>query len=158
MAKTAEKLAPWEIDLLDLFVSMFDTLGIPKSVAQIYGVLYLSDDPLMQEDIAAKLQISIGSASQGVRFLVNIGAAHKQSVPGLRQAVFTAERSMRRLLSYFIDVQLRPKLNSGRERLQAIQSEIPEGDPSAQKKIDTLLQWQKKAEKALPIISTIFGK
>jgi len=153
-----EALASWEVEVLDLFVGIFETFGLPKSIAMIYGALYCSDDPMLQEEICRKLAISSGSASQGLKLLGNLGAVHRQSPVGQRQSVYTAERSMRRLLAYFIDAQLRPRLNTGRERLERISEEVSEDDVSARQKIDTLMQWQKKADRALPVISTLFGK
>lgn len=151
-------LAEWEEQVLDLFVGIFESFGLPKSTAMIYGALYCSEDALAQEDICKKLGISSGSASQGLKLLTTLGAAHRQSKVGSRVSVYKAERSMRRLLGYFIDAQLRPKLNSGRERLEQISENITEDDPLAVQRIDTLLQWQKKADKALPLISALFGK
>jgi DNA-binding transcriptional regulator GbsR (MarR family) len=152
------KLAPWEHEVLDVFVGMFETFGLPKSIAMIYGVLYCSDTPLYQEEICQRLEISAGSASQGLRLLTSIGTVHRQSPVGQRQSVYTAERSMRRLLGYFIDVQLRPRLKTGRERLEQIQADIPEEDDVARTKIGVLLDWQRKADRALPLVSTLFTK
>lgn len=153
-----DPLANWEEEVLDLFVGIFESFGLPKSTAMIYGALYCSEDALAQEDICKKLGISSGSASQGLKLLTTLGAAHRQSKVGSRVSVYKAERSMRRLLGYFIDAQLRPKLNSGRERLEQIQEDLPPDNALAAQRIDALLQWQKKANKALPLISSLFGK
>ncbi len=150
-------LEEWEIELLNIFVGLFDSFGVPKSVAQIYGVLFCAEQPLTQEEIGQKLQISAGSASQGLRFLVDIGAAHKQSTPGQRGSQFTPERSMRRLLGYFIDVKMRPRMRTGKERLETLRDRLPENDKLAQKRLETLLQWQSKANKLLPVISKFLG-
>lgn len=155
---SAPELAPWEHEVLELFVGMFETFGLPKSIAMIYGVLYCSDEPLYQEDICRRLEISAGSASQGLRLLTSLGTVHRQSPVGQRQSVYTAERSMRRLLGYFIDVQLRPRLSTGRERLEQILHDIPEEDDVARNKINVLLDWQHKADRALPLISTLFTR
>ena len=127
-------------------------------MAQIYGVLYCSDQPMMQDEVAQKLGASVGSVSQGLKLLSTIGAVNRHSIPGQRQSHYAAERSMRRLLGYFLDAQIRPKLNSGRHRLEAIQQTVPKDDKSAQQKIKSLLEWQQKADKALPMIITLFGK
>lgn len=155
---TEAELAPWEHEVLELFVGMFETFGLPKSIAMIYGVLYCSDVPLYQEDICRRLEISAGSASQGLKLLTSLGTVHRQSPVGQRQSVYTAERSMRRLLGYFIDVQLRPRLNTGKERLEKILDDIPEDDDVARHKIGMLLDWQRKTDRALPLISTLFTR
>lgn len=152
------QLDPWELEILDLFVGIFETFGLPKSMAMIYGVLYCAEEPLLQEDICQLLSISTGSASQGLKLLSSLGAVHRQSQPGQRQYSYTAELSMRRLLAYFIDAQLRPRLNTGGERLERIRESLGDDQPHARHKVENLLNWQKKAGKALPVISTLFGK
>jgi len=152
------ELALWERELLDLFVGIFEAFGMPKSMAMIYGILYCADEPLLQDDISRKLGISTGSASQGLKVLNSLGAVHRQSPVGQRQSVYTAERSVRRLVSTFIDTQFRPKLSLGRERLEDILSSIPEEDTSARQKIETLMSWQKKSERALPLVTGLLGK
>jgi len=148
----------WELEILDLFVGIFDTFGFPKSTAMIYGVLYCSDEDLLQEEIGRRLGISVGSASQGLKVLTTIGAVHRLSQPGQRQSAYSPERSMRRLLAYFIDAQMRPRLNAGQEKLKTIEENIPADNLNARQKVRTLIEWQRKADKALPIISTLFGK
>ncbi|WFB36557.1 hypothetical protein P3T73_02130 [Kiritimatiellota bacterium B12222] len=150
-------LDAWELEILDLFVGIFETFGLPKSTAMIYGILYCAEEPMLQEEICQKLSISTGSASQGLKLLSTMGAVHKQNVPGQRQSSYKAEYSMRRLLAYVVDAQLRPKLRNGKERLSQIQSEIPKENTHAQQRIHTLMTWQKKADRALPVISTLFG-
>ncbi|QYY36565.1 hypothetical protein [Ruficoccus sp. ZRK36] len=157
MTNSSTTLEDWEIELLNTFVGLFDSFGVPKSVAQIYGVLFCADEPLSQEEIGQKLQISAGSASQGLRLLVDMGAAHKQSVPGQRGNYFTPERSMRRLLGYFIDAKMRPRMRTGKERLENLRKHLPKDNELALKRLDTLLQWQSKANKLLPVISKFLG-
>ena len=48
----------------------------------IYGLLYCADDALLQEDVSTRLGISTGSASQGLKLLVSIGAVQRQSRVG----------------------------------------------------------------------------
>jgi DNA-binding transcriptional regulator GbsR (MarR family) len=146
------------VDVLDLFVGIFESFGLPKSTAMIYGVLYCAADPLTQEDIGTKLGISSGSASQGLKLLTSLGAVHRQSPVGSRVSLYNAERSMRRLLGYFIDAQLRPKLKSGRGRLEEIAEGLPADASLAHERVESLLNWQRKADKALPLVSKLFGK
>jgi DNA-binding transcriptional regulator GbsR (MarR family) len=145
----------WEEEIIDLFVGIFETLGLPKSTARIYGWLYCSDDGRSQEELCSGLDISAGSASQGLRLLLRLGAVHRQSPEGQRLSLYTAERSMRRLVGTFLDQQLRPGLEDGRNRLEALKAQAE--SESAEQKIDGLLTWQKKAEKLLPLASTVLG-
>jgi hypothetical protein len=53
---------------------LVQVLGVPKSVGQIYGLLYASLEPLSFSDIVERLEISKGSASQGLQLLRSLGA------------------------------------------------------------------------------------
>lgn len=48
--------------------------GVPKSVGQIFGLLYASPEPLVFSDIVVRLEISKGSTSQGLQLLPSLGA------------------------------------------------------------------------------------
>ena len=62
-------LTPFEEQGISFFVEAAGLMGIPKSVAMIYGVLFGSSEPLSFSDIESKLDISKGSVSQGLRLL-----------------------------------------------------------------------------------------
>jgi hypothetical protein len=74
--------------VVDFFVSAADLLGVPKSVAAIYGIVFASPEPLSFADIEARLDISKGSISQGLRVLREVGALVEASSfePGARSS------------------------------------------------------------------------
>ena len=69
-----EAVVEFEHQVVDFFVSAADLLGVPKSVAAIYGIVFASAEPLGFADIEARLNLSKGSVSQGLRILREIGA------------------------------------------------------------------------------------
>lgn len=147
----------WEQEIIHLFVGIFDGLGLPKSTAMIYGTLYCAEEGMLQEEIIQRLRISAGSASQGLKLLQNVGAVTRQSPIGRRHSLYSAERSMRRLVGSLVDSQLRPKLRNGRERLDHLAREVPESEERAHQRIQTLLSWQKKVERGMPLLNKIFS-
>ena len=74
MAERSADLIAFEQSLVAFFIEAADLLGVPKSVAAIYGVCFASPEPLGFSEIQARLDISAGSISQGLRFLREIGA------------------------------------------------------------------------------------
>jgi DNA-binding transcriptional regulator GbsR (MarR family) len=62
--------------------TLFQTLNLPRSTGQIYGLLYLSACPLSLADICEMLAMSKGSASTGTRHLCSWGAIRQVWVPG----------------------------------------------------------------------------
>lgn len=155
--ETEQALAPWEIEVLNIFVGLFDSFGLSKSVAQIYGVLFCAESAMTQEEVCRKLQISLGSASQGLRLLTDIGAVHRQSVPGQRGILFVPERSIRRLINFIIEAKVLPRMNTCKERLQATRNSVSKDDTLARSRLDALLQWERKATQLLPLVTKVLG-
>lgn len=156
--KEGEALAQWELELLDVFVRIFSIFGIQQSIAQIYGILFCDDKPMTQEEVSQRLGISTGSASQGLRFLVQIGAVRRQTIPGQRQGLFVPERSTRRLLGFMLEQQVHPSLTYGQERLEGLMETLPTREARARKRVDSVLQWQRKAARLLPFIQRLAGR
>jgi Predicted transcriptional regulators len=67
----------FEAECVQFFAEAVQLFGIPKSVGQIYGVLYASPRPLGFLDIVERLEISKGSASQGMQLLRELGAINE---------------------------------------------------------------------------------
>ena len=111
--KTISPDDPVIIESIDFFVRMMSILGLPRSVGEIYGLLYFSKDPTPMDQIAGKLGISIGSASQGLKTLRNLKAIKTAYVPGNRKDHFVAETEFRRLFSNFIKDEILPHLFPG---------------------------------------------
>src|SRR5881392_2903241 len=78
-------LNPLETEIIDFFVQLSRLLGQPRSLAEIYGLLFISARPLSMDDLIERLQLSKGSASQGLKFLHSLGAIHMVYVPGDRR-------------------------------------------------------------------------
>src|ERR1043165_4258449 len=67
---------------------LFQKVGLPRSTGQIYGLLYLSKKPQSLDDIVVSLELSKGSASNGPRHLISLGAIRQVWVPGERRDYF----------------------------------------------------------------------
>ena len=52
-SSTTEFLAEWEVSVIDLFLNAAQSVGLPKSLGQIYGLLFCRDESLSMSDIMA---------------------------------------------------------------------------------------------------------
>ena len=68
------QLTRLEQESIDYFVSFVQIFGLPKSVGQIYGLMFVSVDPMPMSHIIERLEMSKGSASQGLATLRSLGA------------------------------------------------------------------------------------
>jgi DNA-binding transcriptional regulator GbsR (MarR family) len=164
-APSAAPLTPFEHAVIDIFVGLADVLGIPKSVGEIYGLLYASVRPLAFQDIVERLEISKGSASQGLRLLRTVGAIKLVYVAGDRRDHFLPETELRALLTGFLREKVQPHLESGGLRVKSLQALALASDLGAgsakelrllRDRIDKLNAWQRKGKSIVPLITKFF--
>jgi len=108
------------------------------------------------EILIRRLGISVGSASQGLKFLKNIGAVSVTLHPGDRREFFSAQTELRKLVVGLIKERIQPHLDNGEARIELmLQSsrKLPAGDRALLlQRIEILKNWRWKAAKALPFI------
>jgi HTH-type transcriptional regulator, glycine betaine synthesis regulator len=157
----------FEVELVSFFVQAADLLGVPKSVAAIYGICFASPDPLSLADIDERLDISIGSISQGLRVLREVGALRVVEGGGQRteggpirhddrRDYYEPDLELRKLIDQWIEGRLQKQLSSGRNRLQAIARAVPAGRNGSAKllraRLKALQTWHDKARGVMPIV------
>lgn len=153
----SEPLIPVELEIIRFFVQIVGALGVPRSVGEIFGVLFCATQPQPFEAIVDKLGISKGSVSQGLKFLVKIGAAAIVYVPRDRRTYYEAETSMRRLVSGALRESVQPHLegngqfiDSIRAQLKAARQTTPELADHLERRVETLGVWNEKFLQLLP--------
>ncbi|MEI8106284.1 MAG: hypothetical protein WCI46_00585 [Verrucomicrobiota bacterium] len=154
--KLAIKLSPLEIEAIDLFISFVRLLGMPKSVGEIYGLLFASSQPLTLDALMDRLQMSKGSASQGLKLLRSFGAVRTIYVATDRRDHYVADFELSNFASAFIKEELQPHLDSGSARLSRMQkhlAKLPKGEQGvAASRIAKLQHWKEKGDAILPWI------
>jgi DNA-binding transcriptional regulator GbsR (MarR family) len=155
-------LSPWETATIEVFIHAANLIGLPRSVGEIYGCLFCAPVPQTFDALVARLGISRGSVSQGLKLLRQLGAVEVHYVPGSRKDHYLAELSMKRLVHGFVRDQFAPNLESGDGRLDAIAALIEsEADPAvrehAAQRINTLRTWQGRMQKLMPIMMAALG-
>jgi DNA-binding transcriptional regulator GbsR (MarR family) len=149
--------------IIDLFVDGVRVIGLPKSIGEIYGQLFVSREPLSLDDLVARLGISKGSASQGLRMLRGLGAVKESDGNGGRRTYYEPEIHLKRLVGGFIREQVVPHLKSGRSKLRELESVIAEIDDPAEREFlkdrtGRLDSWFKRGGALLPLLQKILGE
>jgi hypothetical protein len=166
--------------VVSFFVDAADMLGVPKSVAAIYGICFASPTPLSFSEIDERLDISSGSISQGLRVLREVGAlkvagvgkadtlkleklTSEADLKDLQEAKRSAARfepdlELRKLVLHWIERRLQAQVAMGRARLQQICDAIPTTSAlsleTLKARFESLQTWQDKAHSLLPIAKT----
>ena len=155
------RLSPLETEIIDLFVQVSRLLGQPRSLAEIYGLLFISAQPLAMDDLIERLQLSKGSASQGLKFLRNVGAVKMVYVPADRRVHYEAVAELRNLLTRFLRDQIVPDLDHAQARLKRMTLLVKQLPPEERARINgrvkMLQSWSKRGRRFLPMIVRIMG-
>jgi DNA-binding transcriptional regulator GbsR (MarR family) len=147
------------------FAEIVQLFGIPKSVGEIYGLLYASPQPLGFTAIVERLEISKGSASQGLQLLRSLGAIKEaEQKEGTNRGVsYEPELSLRQLLTGILRERIAPTAGAGADRLKhlkqlAVQS--PAHSAFYLDRVSQLTTWSKRLRTVLPLLSALldFGK
>lgn len=154
-------LSPLESEVIELFVQVSRILGQPRSLAEIYGLLFISGRPLAMDDLIERLHLSKGSASMGLKYLRNMGAIKPADLPGERRVHYVAVAELRNLLTGFLRDQIVPQLDHHHARLEKISGmvkELPAVDRERiNGRITMLKSWGKRGRRFLPMVVKIMG-
>lgn len=154
----------FEVTVVGFFLDAAEILGVPKSVAAIYGLCFASPEPLSFADINERLNISQGSISQGLRVLREVGALRVAPPNGAgetsarRVERFTPDLELRKLASRWLEQRLERQLQAGKSRLQAMKDAVPADRPGAAKELKARLKylesWHVQSRALVPLIKT----
>jgi DNA-binding transcriptional regulator GbsR (MarR family) len=150
-----------EAESIEFFVSFVQVFGLPRSIGQIYGLLFVSATPLPMDLVMTRLGISKGSASQGLSLLKSLGAVTAHPVPDDRREHFQADLNVSRIVTHFFENRLRPRLENGQHRLSTMLElvkrlpVVPGDGESAlvvRTRIEALEKWQQRGRSVIPMI------
>lgn len=153
-----------ERQVMDFFVDGVKVLGMPRSIGEIYGLLFVSQEPRSLDDLVNGLGISKGSASQGLRALKGLGAIREVQVgTERRRTYYVASVELKRLVGGFIREQIRPHLESGRTKIARLET-AARGEPDPVRRefladrLNRLEHWLKSGGRLLPVIQKLLGE
>ena len=144
--------------VVDFFADAARLLGMPRSLAAIYGVIFASPRPLSFAEVEARVKLSKGSVSQGLRTLREIGAIKEVSAETDKAERFEPDLEMRKLIARYIENRLEKQMQAGRDRLANLNARL-QAWPVAERKILSirilrLQSWHRRSRKLLPLIKT----
>ena len=136
------------------FCQLADSFGLPRSVALIYGTLFLAENPLPVSEIIEESGLSKGSVSSGLRFLERMGFIHLVVESSDRRTFYRPELSLRRLAAGLIEENFTPALKRGETLLDEV-AKTPELSDHQKTRLASLQSWNKTALGLLPALSLL---
>lgn len=154
-----------KLQLIEAVGNLCRRLGLPRTVGQIYGLLYLSPAALSLEEIADGLGISKASASTGTRQLLSLGAIRKVWVPGNRRDHFEAVPEIGALLRNAYREIVKPYLDAAQHRVEEVVATLederdrhdlaPEDFAFCQKRLEALARFQRNFQSVAPLLEKL---
>lgn len=154
-------LEPVEVEVIQLFVQFARALGQPRSIAEIYGLLFASEKPLAMDTLIDRLNLSKGSASQGLKYLQDLGAVRTIYIAGDRRTHYEAVAELRKLAGRFLRQQILTHFEDTENRLNRIAGQTQKLSDEQQRhiaeRIDLLRRWDRTGRRILPFVLKMLG-
>jgi DNA-binding transcriptional regulator GbsR (MarR family) len=155
------RLQPVEIEIIHLFIQFAAALGQPRSVAEIYGLLFVSEKPLAMDTLIERLNMSKGSASQGLKYLQDLGAVRTVYVAGDRRTHYEAVAELRKLAGRYLRQQTLTHFEDTETRLDRIaaltQKLSAEQQQHIADRISLLRRWERTGRRVMPFFLKMLG-
>jgi HTH-type transcriptional regulator, glycine betaine synthesis regulator len=149
-------LSDLEAESVGVFIGFLKLVGLPKSIGEIYGLLFVSPRALAMDEIMERLGMSLGAASQGLKVLRSVGAVRTVYKRGDRRDHYEADLELSRFATAFLRDEVRPRLQGALERvgtMEEMAGEMEEGDgEEARERLRRLRHWLEKGERMMPWI------
>lgn len=142
----------------EFFADAVKVLGLPKSVGEIYGSLFISKVPLSLDDLVELLGMSKGSGSQGLKMLRTLGAVSEVEGMDGRKVYYKADLELKSLVGGFIREEVRPHLSNAKLKIGKMYDSNVGDDAHYDGRLDKLNSWRKRAVIMLPILQKILGR
>lgn len=155
----------WQ-EMIEVGGRICQLLGLPRSTGQIFGLLYLSAEPLSLNQMSTKLGISKGSASMGTRQLASWGAIRKVWIPGDRRDYYEVIQDLGQVIRGGYN-NFKSKFESSGDRLEILKLKLSEDFKSGvfpvnqkeilEGRINALEKVHNRISKLLPMLKKIIS-
>ena len=162
--KTKSKSLPRvRLELVDIFGRMAQSLSFPRSVGEIYGLLYLAPAPMSAPEICEALSISKGSVSTGTRQLLTLGFIRKVWLQEERKDYFEAVLELGNMVRTAYDQIFKVRAENAERRLTDVTDTLaderaelsPEEYALIKERLERLTKLQKRAKQFMPLLERL---
>ena len=151
------------LELVDVFGRMAQALSFPRSVGEIYGLLYLAPEPMSAPEISEALSISKGSVSTGTRQLLTLGFIRKVWLQEERKDYFEAVLELGNMVRTAYDQIFKVRAQNAERRLTDVTDTLadekaelsPEEYALIKERLSRLTKLQKRGMQFMPLLERL---
>jgi HTH-type transcriptional regulator, glycine betaine synthesis regulator len=151
-------LSDVQLDIIDICVRASQAVGIPRSIGEIFGLIFTSPKPVNFDDVVRSLGISSGSASHGLRKMCRLGIIRTCYVARDRRDHYTFETSFRNLVLALLEENLLVHVCWADEQIERLRSRVNDDATVHQNltsRIDLLSDWSVQVRGAMKLVSEV---
>jgi len=138
------------------WVEVATILGLPRSIGEIYGLIFLSAEPLNADDIVLKLGISRSGVGQGLKTLSEIGAIRSALQAQSRKDHYELQTDLSVLVRLFLNSRVLPRLSELARRQSDLAERTRTGGPDhLVSRFDKLARWRDKTAPLIGILKSL---
>ncbi len=147
--KEARTLSETELQMIENCVKLADELGFPRSLSQIYGLVFISRRPVTAQDCVDALRISRSSAGQGLKALRDAGAIRPAFELGARREAFIIEPDLGVLVKSIVERKVIPAFDNFFNEIERIEQSLESEDQDfLSSRIQKMERWRSKLSRA----------
>jgi DNA-binding transcriptional regulator GbsR (MarR family) len=113
-------LAAVENEAIQIFTNVARVLGYPRSVGEIFGILFAAEQPTTFAGIGRNRGTSAGTVSVGQHLLRELGVIVVIPIDGDRRDHFTVNDDFRRAHAALIQRHIEPPISAARIRIDRV--------------------------------------
>lgn len=137
------------------WIDLSRELGFPKTVGEVYGVLFVSESPLNADDFVQRLGVSRSGAGQALKTLQEIGAIRRAAGLQSRKEHYELQTDLSILVRNFLSIRVLPKLNElNRQRLELAEQANTTDNAHLNQRFEKLDRWCQKTQPILGLLKT----
>lgn len=158
VASPAATTASAELDreTTAFWVEVADTLGFPRSVGEIYALIFLTAAPLNADDIVEKTGISRSGVGQTLKTLADIGAIRPSTGMQSRKDHYELQTDLGVLVRLFLNSRVLPRLDELNRRRTALNERAKKSGPEhLAARLDKLERWRGKTKPLVAILKSL---
>jgi HTH-type transcriptional regulator, glycine betaine synthesis regulator len=145
-----------ERDLVAFWIQVGNLLGYPRSIGEIFGVIFVSEKPLSADDLVEKLNMSRSGAGQGIKALLDIGAIKPAHQLASRKEHYQMQTDLGVLVKLLLNARILPKLEELAQQRASLDAAVRAQGPSHLiQRFAKLDRWRGKTAPLLALLKAL---
>jgi DNA-binding transcriptional regulator GbsR (MarR family) len=144
--------------IIAYWVQIATQLGYPRSIGEVFGYIFLSEQSVNADDLVDHLGISRSGAGQGIKTLLDIGAIRPAHNIANRREHFQMQSDLGVLVKQFLNVRVFPPLEELRRQRDVLNETVAKtSNAHLKQRFDKLQGWQNKATPLISVLKTLIA-